>query len=127
MGVIVADSSVLVDHLRGKEASRQALRSARTAGERVQASVLSRTELLVGMRAHQKRLTKRLVDQIEWIPVDEWIADRAGELGRAYRASHPGIGVIDLVIAATVERVRGQLWTSNVKHFPMFEDLAPPY
>lgn len=125
--MIVVDSSVLIDHLRGKESSRQALWSARSGGARVQASVLTRTELLVGMRAHQKRLTRRLVDEIEWIAVDEWIADRAGELGRRYRASHPGLGLIDLVIAATAESVRGQLWTSNVKHFPMFENLEPPY
>ncbi|MBA2317378.1 MAG: type II toxin-antitoxin system VapC family toxin [Euzebyales bacterium] len=127
MEVIVADSSVLIDHLRGKESSRQALRAARSGGARVRASVLTRTELLVGMRAYQKRLTQRLVDEIEWIAVDEWIADRAGELGRRYRASHHGIGVIDLVIAATVESEQGRLWTSNVKHFPMFESLEAPY
>lgn len=79
------------------------------------------------MRAHQKRLTRRLIDEIEWVAVNESIADQAGEFGRRYRAGHPGIGVIDLVIAATVEIEQAQLWTTHVRHFPMFDSLEPPY
>jgi hypothetical protein len=64
---------------------------------------------------------------ITWIPVDEAIANRAGELGRHWRRSHPGIGVPDLAIAATAELLEAELATLNLKHFPMFKGLRAPY
>lgn len=69
----------------------------------------------------------RLFALIEWVPVTEPIAQRAGELGRKWRRSHPGIGVADLAIAATAERLDATLATRNLKHFPMFRDLRVPY
>jgi predicted nucleic acid-binding protein len=64
---------------------------------------------------------------IAWIPVDESVARRAGDLGRRWRRSHPGIGVADLAIAATAEELGADLATRNLKHFPMFEGLRAPY
>ena len=46
---------------------------------------------------------------------------------RRYVQSHPGIGVVDYVIAATAMRLDADLWTRNTKHFPMFADLVAPY
>jgi predicted nucleic acid-binding protein len=31
------------------------------------------------------------------------------------------------VIAATVESLGAELWTRNVKHYPMLRDLTAPY
>nr|WP_051425979.1 PIN domain-containing protein [Jiangella gansuensis] len=60
-------------------------------------------------------------------PVTEVIARQAGALMRRYRRSHSGIGLGDYVIAATAG-VRGvPLATLNVRHFPMFDDLAAPF
>jgi hypothetical protein len=63
---------------------------------------------------------------LSWIAVDEQIARHAGNLGGAWRRSH-GLATADLVIAATVEVVGGELATSNVRHFPMFAGLEAPY
>lgn len=79
------------------------------------------------MRSAERRAAERLFALIEWIPVSEAIARRAGELGRRWRRSHPGIGVADLAIAATAEQVDGTVATRNLKHFPMFRDLRAPY
>lgn len=59
--------------------------------------------------------------------MSEAVARRAGELGRQWRRSHPGIGVADLAIAATAEEIDAELATRNLKHFPMFEGLRAPY
>jgi len=64
---------------------------------------------------------------ITWIPVDKSVARRAGELGRHWRKSHPGIDLADLAIAATAEEIGAPLATRNLKHFPMFEGLRAPY
>jgi predicted nucleic acid-binding protein len=46
---------------------------------------------------------------------------------RAYRRSHPGIGLVDFAVAATAEQHGARLATLNVKHFPMIKGLTAPY
>lgn len=59
--------------------------------------------------------------------VDVDLADAAGTLARGYVRSHPGIDMVDYVVAATAMRLDADLWTKNIKHFPMFAGLAAPY
>ena len=124
---ILVDTSILVDHLRGSADARDALIGARRFGRAVVGSVLTRTEIIGGMRAPEKSPTMALLGVIEWIDVSAEIADAAGGLARRFRRSHSGIDAVDYVIAATAIDRRAELWTRNVKHFPMFVDLAPPY
>lgn len=121
---VVLDTSVLVDHLRASVAATKYL-----AGLDAQpaCSEISRIEVLQGLRSAERRAANRLFALISWVPVDEAVARRAGELGRQWRRSHPGIGVADLAIAATVEQIEATLATRNLKHFPMFKNLRAPY
>lgn len=123
-GLIVLDTTVLIDHLRGSEAARSFLQALRTVPA---CSELTRIELMRGMRSGERRATDRLMAMIRWIPVDTDVARLAGELGRRYRRSHLGLSVSDLVVAATAQRLEAKLATSNVRHFPMFRNLQPPY
>ncbi len=124
---ILVDTSVLIDHLRGDDAAREALRDAVADGERLAASVLTRVEVLAGMRSSEEPATRRLLGSLDWIDVDNDLAERAGTLANRFLRSHPGIDPIDFVIAATAERLEARLWTRNVRHFPMFPDLTAPY
>jgi predicted nucleic acid-binding protein len=125
MGVnIVLDTTVLVDHLRG---SSRALEYIAALGAPPTCSEVTRVEILRGLRSEERRGAERLFALITWVPVDAEVARRAGDLGRHWRRSHPGIGVPDLAIAATVELLEAQLATINLKHFPMFEGLRAPY
>lgn len=91
------------------------------------ASEVTRIEILAGMRAGEEEPTYSALWSFVWHPVDPAIAERAGELGRKWLRSHSGIDAADLAIAATADLLRLQLLTMNVRHFPMFEDLRPPY
>lgn len=124
---IVVDTSVLIDHLRGVQDARTALRGAVDAGERLTASVLTKVEILAGMRESEQAATGRLLATLDWIAVDEELAESAGLLANRYLRSHPGVDPVDYVIAATVTQLAAKLWTRNVKHFPMFPNLEPPY
>ncbi|KXP01115.1 hypothetical protein AXK61_13470 [Tsukamurella pseudospumae] len=124
---MVLDTSIFIDNLRGRREARDRLSGARRGGRRLLASVLTRTEVLGGMRAPERSSTRAFLSVFEWVEVSEEIADGAGALARHYRASHSGIDVVDYVIAATTTACGAELWTRNVKHFPMFPDLAPPY
>ena len=124
---ILIDTSVLIDHLRGQDAARNAMSAAVRSGERLIGSVLTKTEIIAGMRSNETLTTQRLLSVLHWVPVDEGLAERAGHFANQYLTSHPGIDPVDYVIAATVEREQATLWTRNVKHFPMFPGLAAPY
>lgn len=89
--------------------------------------VVSIAELTGGMRSAERREVWRLLASLRAEPVTEPVARRAGEFMRQYRRSHSGIGIADYLIAATAD-VRG-LWlaTLNVRHFPMFPELRPPF
>lgn len=121
---MVLDSTVLIDHLRDlPEASTFLARLT----EAPLCSEVTRSEIIRGLRSAERSTAERLLALIGWVPVGEAIARRAGELGRQYRRTHPGIGTTDLLVAATAFELDETLATANVKHFPMFRGLRPPY
>ena len=101
-------------------------RQARQSGALV-VSALTIAELTGGMRPSERREVWLLLASLGVEPVTELVARRAGELMRHYRRDHPGIGFADYVIAATAEVKGLTLATLNVRHFPMFQDLQPPF
>ena len=123
----LADTSVLVDYLRGVEPARVLLRSALKRRQVVFGSVLTRIELSIGMRADERSATDALVKALRWLPVDAAVAGRADQLARRYARSHSGIDAVDYCIAASALENGVQLWTLNIRHFPMFQELRPPW
>ncbi len=124
---VVVDTSVLIDHLRGRAEARDALRSLVGTGEVLSGSVLTRAEVVAGMRPVEEPTTLALLDVIEWIPVSAEVADAAGRLAQQFLRSHPGVDTADCVIAATAMSVGARLWTRDVTRFPMFPELTAPY
>lgn len=122
----VVDTSVLIDVLRGDADALAALLRARSVGT-LHASEVTRLEVLAGMRAPEESRTVALLDSLICHPVDRDIAENAGRLGREWLPSHRGIDAADLAIAATALSLGMPLLTQNVRHFPMFPDLTPPY
>ncbi|MGH3427175.1 MAG: type II toxin-antitoxin system VapC family toxin [Mycobacteriales bacterium] len=125
--MIVVDTSILIDHLRGHGAATDLIDGALSRGERPIASEVTRIEVLAGMRSSERRQTRALLGSLEWESIDEEVAEAAGDLAGRFRHSHPGIGVADYAIAATATLRRADLQTLNVRHFPMFPDLNPAY
>lgn len=123
----LADTSVLVDYLRGVEQARELLRTPLERGDVVYASVLTRIELSVGMRKEERRATDALVGALHWLPVDRAVADVADAFARRFGAAHSGIDAVDYCIAATARTHGLELWTLNVRHFPMLPQLRAPY
>ncbi len=103
----------------------EALRRARLAG-RLHASEVARLEVLADMRPPQGDATRTLFGAFQWHPLDEGIAEIAGDLGRQWLPGNRGIDSADLAIAATALALEARLLTRNVKHFPMFNGLSSP-
>lgn len=122
----LVDTSVLIDHLRGREAAADLLEEERSSAV-LHASEITRLEVLAGMRPGEEVGTRALLATFVWHPVDAEVAEEAGRLGRTWLPSHGGIDGADLAIAATAILIGGRLLTLNVRHFPMFDNLRPPY
>src|SRR5215207_10907421 len=118
------DTSVLIDMLRGSQAAADWLAGL---DELPLCSEITRAEVLRGVRSPERTRTEQLLAALRWAPVDETTSRRAGELGRQHRRSHRGLGVADLLIAATALLHDAPLATRNVRHYPMFPGLRPPY
>lgn len=123
---VLVDTSVLIDYLRGRQEAADTLERVRTAGP-IDASEITRLEVLAGMRSSEEAHTWSLLSTLRWRPVDEEVATKAGELGRAWLSSHHAIDGADLAIAATAILLGAELLTVNVRHFPMFPGLTSPY
>ena len=121
---VLLDTSVLIDFLRRRE---EAVRFVGSLSAPPLSSEICRVELLQGLRQDEHDAAAELAALVDWVPVVEPISVRAGELGRLWRPGYSGIGAADLVIAATAELTAATLATLNVRHFPMFEGLRPPY
>ena len=124
--MILVDTDVLIAHLRGDARARDWLREARSR-EQLLTSVVTVTELTGGMRTMERSAVWTLLAALDPIPVTEVIARRAGQHMREFRRSHAGIGIADYLIAATAETHDARLATLNVRHFPMFDGLEPPF
>jgi predicted nucleic acid-binding protein len=125
---LVLDTSVLIDHLRGRpKAATELIPRAIERGDELWSAHVVRAEVLAGMRPAEEAATRDLLRLVTWVDVDESLSEAAGALGRQFLASHPGIEVTDLIVAALAQHLDAVLKTTNVKHFPMIKRLKAPY
>ncbi len=125
MTLTIVDSNILIDAVRARASALRFLEEAAAAGP-IRSSVLVRAEVGLGSMPEEEARIAVWFDAIEWHDVTPSIADLAGRLGMPYRRSHR-IGMVDLVLAATTIELGGSLATLNVRDFPMFPGLQPPY
>jgi predicted nucleic acid-binding protein len=121
---LLLDTDVLVDFLRGYAPARElVIREA----EAIAVSAITVAELFAGARtAAEVRDLDEVLEVVPVIPVTPAIARQAGTLKFRSGRSH-GVGIADAVIAATAQLHARELCTLNVRHFPMFVALEPPY
>ncbi len=118
MTKIVLDTDVLIDVLRGREATKSFLQDV---AERFVpcCSVISVAELFVGMRPEEETGTRTLLDALVILPVTVAIAETAGRFKK--RATSRRLELADCLIAATAFVEGATLATGNVKDYPMPE------
>jgi predicted nucleic acid-binding protein len=125
--VKLLDTSVAIDHLRGRPEAVDLLGALIDADELLLASEVVRFELLAGVRKGEVEALEQFFTALSWVPVGEEVARTAGDLARQHRRAHGGIDDADYLIAATAVLLEADLLTTNVRHFPMLTGLAAPY
>lgn len=64
---------------------------------------------------------------LRWVDGDDRLAVRAGMFAYRFMQPHPEIEVADYIAAAPTRSPNAELWALDVRHFPMFPGLNPPY
>mgnify|MGYP003551083330 CR=1 FL=1 len=127
MALVMVDTCVLIDHLRGHPGAAACLRDAAQRGDELWAVSVVRTELLAGVRAGEEEQVQAFLGALRWLDVTVELADAAGTLAARYLRSHPGVDTVDYIIAAGALALDARLLTQNVRHFPMLPGLAAAY
>jgi predicted nucleic acid-binding protein len=117
----LVDSDVVIWHLRGHETVVPRVVALSRQG-RIGLSVITRAEVIQGLREPEREGTFEFLDACETLPVDRVVADRAGEIVRSHRGQGVTIGLPDALIGATALEAEIPLYTCNPRHFPM-DDL----
>jgi hypothetical protein len=126
-GSVLIDSDVLIDHLRKEKKALRFLATELEKHSLVCISVISRVEILAGMRKGEDAIVNNLFEILTPVNIDVSIADRAGEYLRKYGKSH-SLSIGDALIAATSKEMSLTLITRNVKHYPMKDiTILKPY
>jgi tRNA(fMet)-specific endonuclease VapC len=116
MANLLLDSNILILHLRKRGSATEFLLQW---GEQdnLHISVATRTELLVGMKAHEEPTTMALLNSLRNLPVTDEVADLAGRL--IYRLARAGVQLSfpDALISATAIVHDLAIITTNAVHF----------
>jgi predicted nucleic acid-binding protein len=124
---MVIDTDILIDHFHGNAAATAFIEQALIAGQRPAISVVAVAEILAGMRPGEEADTEALLSLFDIYPADEAIARVAGAYLNQYATSHR-LDLGDALTAATARVTGSELYTRNVRHYPMSDVVVKaPY
>jgi predicted nucleic acid-binding protein len=125
--MIVIDTDILIDHFHDSAAATAFVRDTLLSGETLVISIATVAEILAGMRDGEEDATNALLSLFQVYPADEGLARFAGAYLNQYAArEHIDLG--DALIAATALVTRSELYTRNVRHYPMSDIIVKvPY
>jgi predicted nucleic acid-binding protein len=116
------DSDVLIWHLRGERKALDFLRELRDLRHQDEyefwTGAMQRAEVVFFMKPKEEEATMLFLSGFRTRGLDQETVDEAGRLYRRWNPSH-GIDVDDALLAASVKRTGGRIFTLNVQHYPM--------
>jgi len=121
--MIVADSDVLIDALRGRQPAMGRLAREIRAGTLCTTAV-SVFELLSGARSPAEReIVRALLRALKILPFDNGAAEEAAEIRRFLDAEGTPLPMADSLIAGICRSTGALLLTRNRKHFERVPEL----
>ena len=117
---VILDSTVLIDHLRGRPAV-QRLRQLREQGDPPGTTAINVEEVYRGLRPQEFERARLLFEGLRIHPLRLREGRKAGEWRRSFAARGRTLGQADCLIAAAAHSASAVLITGNPKDFPMEE------
>lgn len=118
--LVVLDSTVLIDYLRGRPAVAH-VQDLRTRGDIPATTAINVEEIVRGLRHTELDAAQRLCRGLVVLPIDETAAWQAGGWRSSFARRGMTLFQADCLIAATTHENRAVLCTGNPKDFPMPE------
>jgi predicted nucleic acid-binding protein len=116
--LVVLDSTVLIDYLRGRPAVDR-VRALRSSGDVPGTTAINVEEIVRGLRANEYDAAQRLFRGLLVLPIDEAAAWQAGTWRRSYAERGTTLFQADCLIAAATHGRQAVLCTGNPSDFPM--------
>ncbi len=121
---LLVDTDVLIDFLRGRRAAVDFITRHQ---ESILLPAMVAAELYAGIRDDAElAILDDFLASFRLLPLTAEIARTGGLWQRDFAKSH-GVGLADCIIAATAQSAGAELITLNTRHYPMFNNLKPPY
>lgn len=121
--MIVADTDILVDALRGHQPMANRVADAIRAGS-LATTAISVFELQSGARTETEReKVDKLLAPITLLPFDDLAAQQSAHARRTLEADGRTIGMADYLIAGVCLSHEAELFTRNTRHFERVEGL----
>ncbi len=118
--MILLDTTVLIDALRGRPAGRR-LADLRAWAPVPWVSAINVEEVWRGIRAGEEGAVSRLFDGLRVTPLGRTEGERAAAWRRDFARRGVTLAQADCLVAAAATTVRARLATGNPKDFPMPE------
>jgi predicted nucleic acid-binding protein len=117
--ILLLDSTVIIDVLRGRKDRRRKLANLIERGYFPATSSLNIAEIYAGVRSGEERRTTAFLDSLRCYPVTKSIARLAGTLKAEWSAKGQTLTLDDMMVAATAVEHDLSFVTDNRKHFPV--------
>ncbi len=118
MALILLDTTVLIDVLRGRPAAARVL-GLRLTGDTPATSAINVEEIVRGLRSDEQSAADRLFGGLLVLSIGRPEAERAGAWRRDLATAGRTVHQADCLIAAAATHANARLATNNVKDFVM--------
>jgi predicted nucleic acid-binding protein len=117
MASYLLDTTVLIDHLRGRPHVRGRIRDLNAQGHALGICAINVTEVFSGALPEEQAASEALLSSLVLWDIDYATAVRAGEIRHEMRRSKKELSVPDALVAAVAVVQSATLITANVKDF----------
>jgi predicted nucleic acid-binding protein len=115
---VLLDSDVIIDALRGRRSTVDALAHLERHGTPTYCSAIAWAEVFAGVRPGEEAATAAFFRSRGDVVLDAVAGRQAGAYLARYARSH-GMEIADALVAAAASGAGLALWTLNRKHYPM--------
>lgn len=119
MAKYILDTTLLIDHLRGRNEAKELVDTLALEGHRLGVCCVSIAELYSGLGPDEQIAAGDLTESLEYYDVSREAAREAGRYRYEFARRGTALSTTDTLIAATAIEEDATLITDNIKDFPM--------